>query len=135
MGRARRWRCWTSPAPTAPTRRRCGSGCARGPATAACSALLRATAAWREREAQRVNIPRQRLLKDESLLEIAATAPTTPEALARIRGITRGFAEGRSGAGLLAALREAAALPEEPAAGGAARQGRRRGLARRWCRC
>ena len=75
--------------------------------------LLRATAAWREREAQRVNIPRQRLLKDESLLEIAATAPTTAEGLARVRGITRGFAEGRSGGGLLTALREAAALPEE----------------------
>ena len=74
--------------------------------------LLRAAAAWREREAQRVNIPRQRLLKDESLLEIAATAPTTAEALARVRGISRGFAEGRSGAGLVAALQEAAALPE-----------------------
>ncbi len=76
-------------------------------------ALLRATAAWREREAQRVNIPRQRLLKDESLLEIAATAPRTGEELARVRGITRGFAEGRSGGGLLGALREAAALPED----------------------
>ena len=75
--------------------------------------LLRATAAWREREAQRVNIPRQRLLKDECLLEIAATAPTTPEALARVRGITRGFSEGRSGTGLLEALREAAELPED----------------------
>ena len=61
-------------------------------------AVLRAIAAWREREAQRVNIPRQRLLRDETLLEIAATAPTTPEALARARGVTRGFAEGRSGA-------------------------------------
>ena len=76
-------------------------------------ALLRATAAWREREAQRVNIPRQRLLKDESLLEIAATAPRTAEELARVRGITRGFSEGRSGGGLLAALKEAAALPED----------------------
>lgn len=74
--------------------------------------LLRAIASWREREAQRVNIPRQRLVKDESLLEMAAIAPTTPEALARVRGVTRGFAEGRSGAGLLAALKEAAALPE-----------------------
>ena len=76
-------------------------------------ALLRATAAWREREAQRVNIPRQRLLKDECLLEIAATAPRTAEELARVRGITRGFSEGRSGGGLLAALKEAAALPDE----------------------
>ena len=74
--------------------------------------MLRAAAAWREREAQRVNIPRQRLLKDESLLELAATAPGTAEALGRVRGITRGFAEGRSGAGLVAALQEAASLPE-----------------------
>ena len=57
--------------------------------------VLRAVAAWREREAQRSNVPRQRMLKDESLLELAATAPATPEALARVRGITRGFAEGR----------------------------------------
>jgi ribonuclease D len=74
--------------------------------------LLRAAAAWREREAQRVNIPRQRLLKDESLLEIAATAPTSADALARVRGVSRGFAEGRTGAGLVAALQEAAALPD-----------------------
>jgi ribonuclease D len=74
--------------------------------------VLRAVAAWREREAQRSNIPRQRMLKDEALLEIAATAPDTPEALSRARGITRGFAEGRTGAGLLAAIAEAAALPD-----------------------
>ena len=76
-------------------------------------ALRRAIAAWREREAQRINIPRQRLVKDESILEIAATAPATPEALARVRGVSRGFAEGRSGAGLLAAVTEAAALPDD----------------------
>jgi len=74
--------------------------------------VLQAIAAWREREAQRINIPRQRLIKDESLLEMAAVAPTTPEALSRIRGVTRGFAEGRTGTGLLAALQEALALPD-----------------------
>ncbi len=74
--------------------------------------VLRAIAAWREREAQRVDIPRQRLVRDESLLEIAATAPTTAEALSRCRGVTRGFAEGRSGAGLLAAITAAQELPE-----------------------
>ncbi|MBB2200451.1 ribonuclease D [Gluconacetobacter tumulisoli] len=73
---------------------------------------LRAIAAWREREAQRVNVPRQRLLKDESLLEIAATAPADADALARIRGVSRGFAEGRSGAGLLEAVAAARALPD-----------------------
>ena len=75
--------------------------------------ILRAAAAWREREAQRVNIPRQRLLRDENLLEVAATAPVTAEALTRCRGITRGFAEGRSGAGLLAAIAAANTMPEE----------------------
>jgi ribonuclease D len=74
---------------------------------------LRAAAAWREREAQRINIPRQRLIRDESLLELAATAPTSAEALGRIRGISRGFAEGPTGQGLLAALAEAAALPDD----------------------
>lgn len=74
--------------------------------------VLRAIAAWREREAQRVNIPRQRLLKDETLLELAATAPATPEALARARGVSKGFAEGRTGASLLAAIAAARALPD-----------------------
>jgi ribonuclease D len=74
--------------------------------------LLRALAAWREREAQRVNIPRQRLVKDETLLEIAATAPATPDALGRARGVTRGFAEGRTGAALLEVVAAAKALPE-----------------------
>ncbi len=74
---------------------------------------LRAVAAWREREAQALNIPRQRLLKDEALMEIAALAPTTAEALARARGVTRGFAEGRAGASLLIAIAAARALPEQ----------------------
>jgi ribonuclease D len=74
--------------------------------------VLRALAAWREREAQRSNIPRQRMLKDEALLEIAATAPTDADQLARGRGITRGFAEGKTGISLLAAIAEAKALPD-----------------------
>ena len=75
--------------------------------------VLRALAAWREREAQRSNIPRQRMLKDEALLEIAATAPTDTDQLARARGITRGFAEGKTGTSLLAAVAEAKSLPED----------------------
>jgi ribonuclease D len=81
--------------------------------------ILRAVAAWREREAQRINIPRQRLVKDETLLEIAATGPETIADLTRARGISEGFAKGRSGTGLLAAIQAAkaepdTALPEAP---------------------
>ncbi|MGE4521351.1 MAG: ribonuclease D [Acetobacter sp.] len=75
-------------------------------------AVLRAVAALREREAQRVNVPRQRLIKDESLLEIAATTPDSTEALARVRGVARGLAEGRTGQALLEAIRQAQALPD-----------------------
>jgi ribonuclease D len=74
---------------------------------------LKEIAAWREREAQRVNIPRQRLVKDEALLEIAATAPASAEALARVRGVTRGFAEGRSGSSLLEVLAAARRVPDD----------------------
>lgn len=74
--------------------------------------ILKEIAAWREREAQRINIPRQRLVKDEALLEIAATAPASAEALARVRGITRGFSEGRAGAALLERLGELRAVPD-----------------------
>jgi ribonuclease D len=73
---------------------------------------LQALAAWREREAQRVNIPRQRLVRDEALLEIAAAAPADSEALARMRGITRGFAEARIGESLLEALAASQNIPE-----------------------
>ena len=75
-------------------------------------AVLREVAAWRELEAQAADIPRQRMVRDESLLEIAAVQPVTVDGLARIRGVSRGFAEGRSGEGLLAAVRLAQDLPE-----------------------
>ncbi len=74
--------------------------------------LLRDIAAWREREAQRADIPRGRVLKDETLLELAATAPQTAEQLGRARGVSRGFAEGRMGASLLAAIAESTARPD-----------------------
>lgn len=75
--------------------------------------VLRSIAAWREREAQRINIPRQRLVKDETLLEIAATTPETAADLARARGISEGFAKGRSGTGLLAAVKDGKDVPDD----------------------
>jgi ribonuclease D len=75
--------------------------------------ILRTLTAWREREAQRSNIPRQRMLKDETLLELAATAPEDADQLSRARGVSRGFAEGKTGTSLLAAIAEAKALPDE----------------------
>ena len=97
--------------------------------------MLKEVAAWREKEAQRVNIPRQRLIKDEALLEIAATAPANADALARVRGVTRGFAEGRSGTALLEVLCAASARARRRSAGGPVSRVMPFARRRRWCRC
>jgi ribonuclease D len=76
-------------------------------------AVLRELAAWREREAQKRDVPRGRILRDEALTEIAHHLPRTADELARTRGLGRGFAEGAQGEELLAAVARGAALPEE----------------------
>lgn len=75
-------------------------------------AVLKELAHWREEEAQRRDLPRNRLIRDEALLEIAAHIPSTVEELARTRGLSRGIAEGRIGQGVLAAVQRALARPE-----------------------
>ena len=75
-------------------------------------AILRELAAWREEEAQRRDLPRNRIVKDETLVEIAAHAPSKPEDLAHSRGISRGQVEGKQGAAILAAVQRGLALPE-----------------------
>jgi ribonuclease D len=76
-------------------------------------ALLRELAAWRERECQQRDQPRNRILRDEQLYDIAAQAPDSPEALARTRGLGGDFARGKLGRGILEAVEQAKGLPEE----------------------
>lgn len=75
-------------------------------------AVLREVAAWREREARERDLPRGRVIRDESLIEIAAHAPKSVDELAQVRGLSRSQAEGKWGAALLAAVATAQALPE-----------------------
>ena len=67
-------------------------------------AILAAVAAWREREAQTRDVPRNRVLKDEAILEIAAHPPEDAAALEHIRAVPRGFGSSRQGKGLLDAI-------------------------------
>ncbi|MGH6718468.1 MAG: ribonuclease D, partial [Alphaproteobacteria bacterium] len=76
-------------------------------------AVLREVAAYREREAQSRNLPRNRVVRDEALLEIAAHHPTTTAELARTRGLSKGLAEGVIGRGLLGAVGRGLAVPDE----------------------
>jgi ribonuclease D len=76
----------------------------RGRADRRLLGVLREVAAWREAAAQQRDLPRGRIMKDEAVLEIAAHAPKTIEALARTRSLPRGVAEGRLGNDILEAI-------------------------------
>ena len=70
-------------------------------------------AGWREREAQSRNIPRSRILKDDALLEICASQPSTIEELSRSRLL---FREGRKPdilEGILGAVKLGVGAPED----------------------
>ncbi len=60
--------------------------------------VLRELASWRESEAQRRNVPRNRILRDEALLEVAALLPQSIADLARSRSVGKSMAEGSLGA-------------------------------------
>jgi ribonuclease D len=70
---------------------------------------LKALAAWRELEARSKNLPRGRIMKDETLADVAAHPPAHQEALARVRGLSPAWKSNDIGARLMDAL--AAAHP------------------------
>ena len=75
-------------------------------------AVLREITEWREVSAQRRNIPRGWVCRDEVLAEIALNAPQTPTALERVRGINERFAHGRDGNAVLDAVQVGMELPD-----------------------
>jgi len=75
--------------------------------------ILKEVAAWREREAQSRDVPRGRVLKDDTLYEIATQAPTNAEALAELRSIPKGWERSRGGDEVVAAVNRALATPKE----------------------
>jgi ribonuclease D len=72
-------------------------------------AIVMALAAWREREAQRRDLPRNRIVRDDLLLELAANRPRSVEDIARLRRISLDKA---SNAAAVAAVRSALEMPE-----------------------
>ncbi len=60
-------------------------------------AVLIEIAAWREREAKSRDVPRQRVLKDDLVADIAVQAPTTIERLASLRALPKGFERSKWG--------------------------------------
>lgn len=72
-------------------------------------------AAWREQHAIAENLPRQWILKDELLADMARQQPTTPEALQQLRGMNESTVR-KHGTELLALLRDQHASATPPAA-------------------
>jgi ribonuclease D len=74
---------------------------------------LKAMGAWREREAQRKNIPRGRIMKDETLADIASHPPRHQSELPKVRGLSPAWKDNEIGARLIAVIAEAEPLPRD----------------------
>jgi ribonuclease D len=74
---------------------------------------LKALGAWREREAQDKNIPRGRIVRDETLADIASHPPKSQADLAKVRGLSAGWKDNEIGKRLMAVLEAAMPLTED----------------------
>jgi ribonuclease D len=93
-------------------------------------AVLMELAAWRDRAAQTQDVPRNRILRDEALYDIASHAPTDPAQLSQLRSLSEGFGRSARAKEIVEAvkrglardpktvpqLREGAGLPADKAA-------------------
>ncbi len=76
-------------------------------------AMARELVAWRELEAQRLDVPRGRVMKDETLMEVAHHMPLSADELSRTRGLSQGYADSRQGEEILAAVRRVKDMPPD----------------------
>ena len=74
---------------------------------------MKALAAWRESEAQHKNIPRGRIMRDETLADIASHPPKTQADLAKVRGLSPAWKDNDIGKRLMKVLAEAEPLPKD----------------------
>ncbi|MBY8335506.1 ribonuclease D [Alteriqipengyuania sp. NZ-12B] len=73
---------------------------------------LKAVAAWREGEAQHKNIPRGRIMRDETLADIASHPPKKQADLAKVRGLSNAWKDNEIGNRLMDVLENAEPLPD-----------------------
>ncbi|MBE5073379.1 ribonuclease D [Erythrobacteraceae bacterium E2-1 Yellow Sea] len=74
---------------------------------------LRALAAWREGEAQHKNIPRGRIMRDETLADIASHPPKKQADLAKVRGLSAAWRDNDIGKRLLKVLEKAEPIDKD----------------------
>jgi len=74
---------------------------------------LKALAQWREKEAQDKNIPRGRIVRDETLADIASHPPKVQADLAKVRGLSSGWKDNEIGKRLMNTLQDAKPLTDD----------------------
>lgn len=76
-------------------------------------AVLRELAAWREITAQKRNVPRTRIMRDEVMLELAASSPQSHDDLSRMRGLSHIFTKSKDMQTILDLIKKALAFSLE----------------------
>jgi len=74
---------------------------------------MKALAAWREAEAQHKNIPRGRIMRDETLADVASHPPKSQADLAKVRGLSAAWKDNDIGKRLMKVLADAEPLPKD----------------------
>jgi ribonuclease D len=74
---------------------------------------LKALASWREQEARTKNLPRGRIVKDETLADLAVHPPRQQADLAKVRGLSGAWSGNDIGGRLMTALAESGPLPPD----------------------
>ncbi|NJR78975.1 ribonuclease D [Sphingomonas corticis] len=88
---------------------------------------LKAIARWRELEAQAKDLPRGRIVKDETIADLAGHPPRKQADLSKVRGLSATWASNDIGARLMTAIADAQPLPADEMP---ARDDRKPGLGR-----
>ena len=73
---------------------------------------LKALAAWREGEAKHKNLPRGRIMRDETLADVASHPPRKQGDLAKVRGLSNAWKDNDIGKRLMKVLEDAEPLPK-----------------------
>jgi len=74
---------------------------------------LQSLAAWREREARTKNLPRGRIVKDETLADLAAHPPKDQDGLGRVRGLSATWRTNDIGGRLMDAIANAKPMSKD----------------------
>ena len=76
-------------------------------------AVLRELAAWREMQAQKRDIPKTWVMRDDALSDMANQAPQNKNQLAKIRNVSKEMAEGKTGVQLLKVIAKGLETPRD----------------------